>query len=82
VTLNATRYSNPEADALIDQARTSSNEHSASSGYTELRQIVFDDALITFVHYKTINYLMQKNVVGSSVNPTLEFRLQNVGFTG
>jgi ABC-type transport system substrate-binding protein len=52
VTLHATRYSNPEADALIDQARTSSNEHIASSGYTELRQSVFDDALIIFVHYK------------------------------
>jgi hypothetical protein len=33
------------------------------------------------VPYETINYLMQKNVVGASVNPTLELRLQNVGFT-
>jgi hypothetical protein len=24
---------------------------------------------------------MQKNVVGSTVNPTLELRMQNVGFT-
>jgi len=25
---------------------------------------------------------MQKDVVGSSVNPTLELRMQEVGFTG
>jgi len=29
-----------------------------------------------------INHLMQKDVVGSSVNPTLELRMQEVGFTG
>jgi len=42
---------------------------------------VFDDAPIVFAHYETINYLMQKNVVGSTINPTLELRMQNVGFT-
>jgi len=50
--------------------------------YTQLRQIVFDDSPIVFAHYETINYLMQKDVVGSSVNPTLELRMQEVGFTG
>ena len=34
----------------------------------------------TGVHYETINYLMQKGVVGSTVNPTLELRMQGVGF--
>ena len=33
------------------------------------------------MHYETINYLMQKDVVGSTVNPTLELRMQDVGFT-
>jgi peptide/nickel transport system substrate-binding protein len=41
---------------------------------------VFDDSPIIFAHYETINYLMQKNVVGSTINPTLELRMQNVGF--
>jgi peptide/nickel transport system substrate-binding protein len=49
--------------------------------YEQIRQIVFDDAPIVFAHYETINYLMQKNVVGSTINPTLELRMQNVGFT-
>ena len=33
------------------------------------------DAPLVFAHYETINYLMNKNVTGSTVNPTLELRL-------
>ena len=68
-------------DKLIDQARTETDDQTRFNLYKQVRQIVFDDAPIVFAHYETINYLMQKNVVGSSVNPTLELRMQNVGFT-
>ena len=40
--------------------------------------MVFDDVPLIFVHYETINYLMKKDVNGSTVNPTLELRLENV----
>ena len=50
--------------------------------YQQIRQIVFDDAPIIYAHYETINYLMNTDVTGSSVNPTLELRMENVGFTG
>ena len=40
------------------------------------------DAPLIFVHYETINYLMNNDVAGSTVNPTLELRLGDVGFTG
>ena len=43
--------------------------------------MVRNEAPIIFVHYETINYLMQKNVAGSVVTPTLELNLKNVGFT-
>ncbi len=33
---------------------------------------------ILYVHYETINYLMRKNVAGSTVNPTLELRMEFV----
>ncbi len=33
-----------------------------------------------FAHYETINYLMRTAVTGSTVNPTLELRMENVGF--
>ena len=79
--INTTGYSNPQADQLIDQARTETDTQARFDLYKQLRQIVFDDSPIIFVHYETINYLMQKNVVGSTVNPTLELRMQDVGFT-
>ena len=40
-----------------------------------------DDAPLIFAHYETINYLMSKNVVGSTVNPTLGLRLEEMGFS-
>jgi peptide/nickel transport system substrate-binding protein len=79
--INTTGYSNSQADQLIDQARTETDEQTRFDLYKQLRQIVFDDSPIIFVHYETINYLMQKDVVGSTVNPTLELRMQEVGFT-
>ena len=43
-----------------------------------MRQLVFDDAPIIFAHYETINYLTRKEIMGSTVNPTLELRMANV----
>ncbi len=79
--INTTGYSNPQADGLIDQARTETDTQKRFDLYKQVRQIVFEDSPIVFAHYETINYLMQKNVVGSTVNPTLELRMQDVGFT-
>ena len=79
--INSTGYSNPQVDQLIDQARTETDDQTRFGLYKQIRQIVFDDSPIVFAHYETINYLMQKNVVGSTINPTLELRMQNVGFT-
>jgi peptide/nickel transport system substrate-binding protein len=33
---------------------------------------------LIFVHYETLNYLMRKNVKGSTINPTLELRAGNI----
>ncbi len=80
--INTTAYSNPDADRLIDQARAETDTATRMDLYKQIRQIVYDDAPIVFVHFETINYLMQKSVVGSTVNPTLELRMGEVGFTG
>ncbi|MEP6759266.1 MAG: ABC transporter substrate-binding protein [Actinomycetota bacterium] len=79
--INTTFYSNPAADALIDQARVETDDATRSGLYQQLRQIIFDDVPLIFAHYETINYLMNPNVTGSTVNSTLELRLENVGFT-
>ena len=59
-----------------------SNDGPFHFGSQHLLHHVDDSFYLLFnAHYETINYLMQKNVVGSTVNPTLELRMQEVGFT-
>ncbi|MGZ5298316.1 MAG: ABC transporter substrate-binding protein, partial [Actinomycetota bacterium] len=79
--INTTAYSNPDVDDLIDQARVETDDATRQTLYQQIRQIVFDDAPIIYAHYETINYLMNPDVTGSSVNATLELRMENVGFT-
>ena len=79
---NAFHYSNPKADDLIDQAQAETDPAKRNELYKSLRVIIADDVPITFAHYETLNYLMQKNVVGSTINPNLQLRMESVGFTG
>lgn len=78
--INTTAYSNPELDALVDEARTMTDFDTRFDLYRQVRDIVAQDAPIVFAHYETINYLMRKNVCGSTVNPTLELRMELVSF--
>lgn len=79
--INTTGYSNPEVDKLIDQAAQESDEAARKSLYTTIRQTVREDAPLIFVHYETMNYLMQKTVTGSTVTPVLELNPQNISYT-
>jgi peptide/nickel transport system substrate-binding protein len=76
--INATQYANPAFDKLIDQAARETDEATRKSLYAQLRQILFDDVPLIFAHYETLNYLMRKEVVGSTINPTLELRMGDV----
>ena len=78
--INSTGYSNPDFDALVDEARTTTDTEARKALYRQIREIVAQDAPLVFAHYETINYLMKKNVCGSTVNPTLELRLELVSF--
>jgi peptide/nickel transport system substrate-binding protein len=78
--VNTTGYSNPELDALVDQARTETDEAIRKELYAQIREIVAEDAPIIPAHFETINYLMRDEVCGSTVNPTLELRLEYVAF--
>jgi peptide/nickel transport system substrate-binding protein len=79
--INTTGYANPDFDALIEQARTQTDDAARKDLYEQARAVVWKDNPLIFAHYETINYLMNKDVVGSTVNPTLELRLEDVGFT-
>jgi len=76
--INATGYSNPKVDALIDRAARETKFAKRKALYSQLRKIVFDDVPLIFVHYETLNYLMRKNVHGSTITPTLELRMGNI----
>jgi peptide/nickel transport system substrate-binding protein len=75
--INATGYANAAFDKLIARAATETNQAKRKRMYTQVRKIVFDDVPLVFVHYETLNYLMRKNVTGSTINPTLELRAGN-----
>src|SRR6185437_12579975 len=76
--INATGYSNPKLDTLIARAAAETRQAKRKKLYTQIRQIVFDDVPLVFVHYETLNYLMRPNVHGSTINPTLEIRAENI----
>lgn len=77
--INTTGYSSPRADALIDRAARETDTAERKALYLELKRLIWEDVPLVFVHYETLNYLMRKTVVGSTINPTLELRMQNVG---
>lgn len=79
--VNTTGYSNPAVDALIQKAAGSDDEATRKSTYQQIRGIVTQEAPLVFTHYETINYLMNKNVTGSQITPTLSLHLADVGFT-
>jgi peptide/nickel transport system substrate-binding protein len=74
-------YSNPAVDALIDKAAASSDEATRKDLYKQIRTTVTSDAPLVFSHYETLNYLMNKNVTGSAITPTLSLHMENLGFT-
>ncbi len=75
---NDTKYSNPTLDALVAKARAETDEAQRKTMYQQIRQIVWEDCPLVFVHYETINYLMNADVHGSTVNPPLELNFGEV----
>ena len=80
--INTTGYSSKEADALIDKAAQETDDAKRKELYLQLKQVVWEDVPLLFVHYETLNYLMRKQVAGSTIVPTLELRMGQVGLTG
>lgn len=79
--INTVGYSNPEVDALIDKAAASADEAERKGLYRQIRTITTSDAPLVFVHFETLNYLMNKNVTGSAITPTLSLHVEQIGFT-
>lgn len=79
--INTSGYANPAVDALIDQAAASADDAARIGLYQKIRTMVSQDAPLVFTHYETLNYLMNKNVMGSVITPTLSLHMENIGFS-
>ena len=79
--INTTGYSNKEVDALIDKAAASDNEAERKALYRQIRTIISTEAPLIFVHFETLHYLMNTNVTGSGITPTLSLHMENIGLT-
>lgn len=75
---NYAKYTNADVDRLSQQAKTESDQAKRKALYEEIRAIVWEDSPIVFAHYETLNYLMSKNVHGSTITPVLELNLDQV----
>jgi peptide/nickel transport system substrate-binding protein len=78
--INSTGYSNNDVDALIDKAAASDKEAERKDLYRQVRTITTKESPLVFVHYETLHYLMNTNVTGSSITPTLSLHIENIGF--
>jgi len=79
--INSTGYSNKDVDALIDKAAASNDEAERKDLYRQIRTIATTDSPLVFAHYETLHYLMNPNVTGSGITPTLSLHMENIGFT-
>ena len=79
--LNIFGWNNKEFDDLIARGRVSNDEDERKQIYTDARALIFEEVPVLFTFYETPNYLMPKNVVGSTVRPNLELHFDLIGFT-
>ena len=79
--INTSGYANSAVDALIDRAAASADDAARMEMYRQIRTLTSSDAPLVFTHYETLNYLMNKNVTGSAITPTLSLHMENIGFT-
>ena len=79
--INKTYYSNLAVDALIDKAAASGDEAARKEIYRQIRASTSGEAPLIFTHYETLNYLMNKNVSGSAITPTLSLHMETISMT-
>ncbi|MGH3274159.1 MAG: ABC transporter substrate-binding protein [Streptosporangiaceae bacterium] len=79
---NFSKYSNPQLDALIQQARTQTAPAQRKATYESIRALVWEQVPVIFTAYETTTYVMSSHVSGSTITPTLELGFGQVWKTG
>ncbi|MDZ7705109.1 MAG: glutathione ABC transporter substrate-binding protein [Trueperaceae bacterium] len=67
---NRAFYSNPEVDALLDEARTVQDEELRLSLYEDAMQTIWDEAAWLFLHSETQLVAVRDEVQGLVIHPT------------
>ncbi len=75
---NSGYYSNPEVDALLQQARTSTDQAERAELYKEMQAIVYEEAPWLFVANWKQNAVTTANVENFSLQPSFFLMLQDV----
>ena len=73
---NYCRYSNPDVDKLLDEARNETELVIRVPIYERAEKIIVDDAPMVFMYFYTLNILPQSNVHGLKVGAMGECALQ------
>lgn len=75
---NFTGYSNPAADAPLEEARFSSDQAARKQLYAQALEVILNDAPVIFTHYELVNYAFQSSVHGVTILPSMDLRFEDV----
>ncbi len=78
---NSGYYSNPEVDALLEQARVATDQDERARLYKEMQAIVYDDAPWAFIANWKQNAVSNDRVEGFSLQPSFFLLLHGVSKT-
>lgn len=75
---NSTRYSNPQVDALLDQARTASDWPTREKLYRQAEDQIIADAPWLFLLHRVTYKIAQPYVRGQQIHPIIKNHLRDV----
>ena len=78
---NRSFYSNEEVDALLDEGRTTADETVRQEAYSEVQQILIDDAPAVYLNHTSFLLGVNNDGVNNiGLDPVGNIRLENVSF--
>ena len=78
---NRSFYSNEEVDALLDEGRTTADETVRQEAYSEVQQILIDDAPAVYLNHTSFPLGVNNDSVNNiGLDPVGNIRLENASF--
>jgi peptide/nickel transport system substrate-binding protein len=75
---NDMQYSNPQVDALLDNARTTTDQDQRATDYQKAQQLIMQDASYVFINYGVSIQASTNNIQNFTVLPTGILTFTNV----